>query len=93
MRSVLYTKIQFCQQRHRGWILNPRMSNNSSSVMPPFPTSNMSKSFHPPGCPRSTYGATLLMIFKTEQWLPGAMQNGLDASVQAQRSSGRVNES
>ena len=67
--------------------------NTSSSVIPPFPTSSISRSFHPPGCPRSTYGATLLMMFKTEQCVPGAIQKGLEASMQEHRSSGREKES
>lgn len=65
----------------------------SSSVMPPWPTSSMSRSFHPPGSPRSMYGATLLMIASTEQCVPGAMHSGSAALVHEHRSSGRANES
>lgn len=67
----------------------------SSSVMPPWPTSSMSRSLHPPGILRSAKGATLLRMNKTEQWVPGAMQNGSAGLLvsQAQRASGREKES
>lgn len=47
----------------------------SLSVIPLFPTSSMSRSFHAPGLLLYTTEAALLRIFMMEQWKPGGEQS------------------
>lgn len=47
----------------------------SSSLIPPLPTSSMSKSFHAPGWALLGNAATLLRMLVTEQWNPGRAQS------------------
>lgn len=46
----------------------------SASVMAPFPTSSMSRSFHAPGWALEVMKEALFMMLVTEQWKPGRPQ-------------------